>query len=219
MKFHAFIYLSLFSILTTSNAIADIDDTSLLEKLRLGGHVVLMRHAITDFDQFDTHPVDLGNCDSQRNLSKAGREQSAAIGQAIRTLAIPVGKVFTSLFCRCIETAEIAFGKHESMMRLSSFMQESSEEKDRRVNYIKELLGTSPEPNTNTFLITHRYMLQQASGVELPEGGAAIFEPEGDSQFALVTVVPPERWQALVNLESVSPKSVEPEPGNLNLHE
>ena len=199
MRFRTFIYLVFFLILTSTNAVAEIDDALLIKKLRQGGYIVLMRHAITDHSQIDTHPVDIEDCNSQRNLSQAGREQSVAIGKAIHSLSIPVGKVLSSLYCRCIETAELAFGKLETKLGLSSFMQEPSEEKIRRVNYIKELLGTPPRVNTNTFMITHRYMLQQASGIDLQEGGAAVFKPEGDSQFQFIARIPPDRWQTMIN--------------------
>ncbi|WP_455198452.1 histidine phosphatase family protein [Kaarinaea lacus] len=204
MRFHVLIYLALFSAFTYGSAVADIDNASLLEKLRQGGYVVLMRHAFTDFSQFDTHPVNVEDCETQRNLSSAGREQSVTIGKAIRTLAIPVGNVFSSQFCRCIDTAELAFGKHEARVRLSSFMQVPEEEKQRRVNYIKELLGTSPRPNTNTFLVTHRYMLKEASGVNLTEGGSAVFHPEGDSQFTLIAIIPASRWHTLLETKTES---------------
>lgn len=198
----------LLSLLVFGDAIAEVDDLSLAQKLRQGGYVVLMRHAITDYNQFDMNPVNLENCEGQRNLSQAGRDQSAAIGQAIRSLSIPVGKVYSSQFCRCIETAELAFGKYETRARLSSYMQVTDEEKIQRVNYIKELLGTPPEQQTNTFLITHSYMLQQASGIALQEGWAAVFKPDGDGQFQFIATISSSRWQTMVN--SISQEELNP---------
>lgn len=199
MKIHVVICSVLFFALTTDNTLAEIDDLSLVEKLRQGGYVVLVRHALTDFSQSDTDPNNLENCATQRNLNQAGRDQSTAIGRAIKSLEIPVGKVYSSLYCRCIDTAELAFGKPETKPGLSSFLFETPEEKKRRVNVIKELLGTSPESKTNTFLVTHRIMLRQASGIELAEGGAAVFKPGGNSQFQFIAKVPSSRWQTMVD--------------------
>lgn len=189
-------------LLTTVSAFAEIDNVELVEKLRKGGYVILVRHAITDHSQSDTDPDNLDNCAAQRNLNQAGRDQSTAIGNAIKSLSIPVGKVYSSLYCRCIETAELAFGKSETKIGLSSFLRETYEEKTRRVNTIKALLGSSPESGTNTFLVTHRIMLRQASGIELAEGGAAVFKPEGDSQFQFIAKVPSSRWQVMVDAVS-----------------
>lgn len=198
MKYHRITSLLFVLILTSGSAFAEIDDHALVEKLRSGGYVILVRHALTDFSQSDTDPSNLTNCETQRNLNQAGRDQSVAIGQAIQSLSIPVGKVLSSEYCRCVETAELAFGKVETRQDLNSFMSVPQEEKTRRVNAIKDLLGILPATGTNTFLVTHRHMLRQASGVELPEGGAAVFKPEGHSQFQLIARVPSHRWQAMV---------------------
>ena len=202
MKFRTLILGILFFALTAGSAFAEIDNLTLVEKLKQGGYVILVRHAITDQNQSDTDPNNLGNCAAQRNLNQAGRDQSGSIGKAIKALSIPVGKVYSSLYCRCIETAELAFGKPESTLDLSSFMRETEEEKTRRVNVIKSLLGTRPDHKTNTFLVTHKHMLRLASGVQLSEGGAAIIKPKGDSQFQVIAKVPASRWQVM--LEAVT---------------
>lgn len=204
MRIRAFILGTLFFAFISGNAIAEIDNTTLVEKLRQGGYVILVRHAITDQSQSDTDPDNLDNCGAQRNLNQAGRDQSASIGEAIKALNIPVGKVYSSLYCRCIETAELAFGKPETTLDLSSFMRETKQEKTRRVDVIKHLLATYPDPETNNFLVTHKVMLNLASGVHLLEGGAAVFKPEGDLKFQLVALVPSNRWQAM--LDTVSEK-------------
>ena len=193
---------ALFFALTSGSAFAEIDNATLVEKLRQGGYVILFRHAITDQSQSDTDPNNLDNCGAQRNLNQAGRDQSAAIGKAVKSLNIPIGKVFSSLYCRCIETAELAFGNPETKLDLSSFMRETEEEKTRRVNVIRSLLGTRPDPKTNTVLVTHKHMLRLASGAQLSEGGAAVLKPEVDSRFQLIAIVPSSRWQAM--LEAVN---------------
>lgn len=180
-----------------SIAAAEIDDATLVEKLRQGGYVILVRHAIASNTQRDTDFKNLSNCETQRNLTQAGRQQAAAIGKAFKALRIPTGKIYSSLFCRCIDTAELAFGKPEPLLDISSFMRESDEEKDRRVNVIKHMLGTPPADKTNTILVTHSYMLFSASNVRLMEGQAAVFLPLGKNQFQLVDHISDNRWQQM----------------------
>ena len=67
----------------------DLRGPALVEALRRGGYVLYFRHAATDFSQSDTDTRNLANCRTQRNLTKAGREDARAIGRAIRALRIP----------------------------------------------------------------------------------------------------------------------------------
>ncbi len=71
----------------------------------------IFRHTATDWGEDDEHPVDLSDCDTQRNLSATGRRQARAIGEAIERLDIPIGRVLSSPFCRAVDTARLAFGR------------------------------------------------------------------------------------------------------------
>jgi hypothetical protein len=81
--------------------------------LRRGGHFIYFRHGPTDASQRDSDPNNLANCATQRNLTEAGRAQARAIGEAFRTLGIPVGPVFTSEYCLAREYAQLAFTQAE----------------------------------------------------------------------------------------------------------
>ena len=195
MKLHPFTYVILFFALTSGSAFAEIDDVTLIEKLRQGGYVIIVRHAITNHNEQDTGP---DNCVTQRNLNSAGRKQAETIGKAIKLLNIPVGEIYSSSYCRCIETAELAFGEPETLLELSSFMREDASEKTRRVDAIRRLLGDSPKPDTNTFLVSHLRLLHRASNIKLSEGEAAMFLPEGNSQFQHIANISAERWKKML---------------------
>jgi len=197
MIFRKVLFICLLFAFMPGMVVAEIGDATLVKKLQQGGYVILVRHAIASNSQRDTDFENLSNCETQRNLTQAGRQQAGAIGNAFKALQIPSGKIYSSLFCRCIDTAELAFGKPEPLLDLSSFVRESGEEKNRRVNVIKHMLGTPPADNTNTILVTHSYMLTQASNVRLMEGHAAVFLPQGNNQFQLVAQIPDNRWQQM----------------------
>src|SRR5687768_7388314 len=80
-------------------------------RLREGGHVILVRHASTVPGTGDPASFRLGDCATQRNLSGEGREESRRLGARLRAERVPVGAVYTSPWCRCRETAVLAFGK------------------------------------------------------------------------------------------------------------
>ena len=88
-------------------------------RLREGGHVILIRHAATVPGVGDQASFRLGDCATQRNLSEAGREESRRLGARIKSERVPVAKVYTSPWCRCQETARLAFGAAEDWEPLS----------------------------------------------------------------------------------------------------
>mgnify|MGYP001072022832 CR=1 FL=1 len=150
----------------------------LLAALRSGGLVIFFRHADTDFSQLDSDPIDLSDCATQRNLSEEGRAQSRQIGEAIAALGIPIGEVLSSELCRCRETAELAFGRATLTPDLSSLRTTATEaEEQERIEALRRLLATPPEPGTNTVLVSHLFNIQGATGISLDEGEAAIFLP------------------------------------------
>jgi len=82
-------------------------DEAIWTLLKSGGQVVIMRHAATVPNVPDT----LGSgCATQRNLSEAGREDARRIGAAFRARGIAVEDVRASVWCRCMDTARLAFG-------------------------------------------------------------------------------------------------------------
>src|SRR5262245_23938748 len=76
-----------------------------VEKLRTGGYTVYIRHTQTDSKTEDKDLSDMSNCAGQRVLSDQGRENAGKLGDAVKALAIPVGDVITSQFCRAKDTA------------------------------------------------------------------------------------------------------------------
>jgi phosphohistidine phosphatase SixA len=93
---------------------------NLIAELKKGGKLIFIRHAyapgIGDPDNFD-----IDNCDTQRNLSDVGREQAKKIGAFFKKNNITVDEVYSSEWCRCKETAQIAFNKYEKKNFLNSF--------------------------------------------------------------------------------------------------
>jgi broad specificity phosphatase PhoE len=87
---------------------AAADDKGLVQALRAGGLVIVLRHGTTFADQVDAKPVDFDNIAAQRNLNDKGKAAAVALGDAFRQIGVPVGKVYTSRFNRAYETATLA---------------------------------------------------------------------------------------------------------------
>ncbi len=109
-------------LLTMPHARADDAAWQALEN----GGIVLFRHALAP-GTGDPANFTLGDCSTQRNLNDQGRADSRAIGQAFQDKGIKVGRVLTSQWCRCVETAELAFpGQVEEEPVFNSFFQNRS---------------------------------------------------------------------------------------------
>ena len=90
---------------------AAADEAALWQALRSPGHFAIMRHALApgggDPDNFQ-----LRDCATQRNLSDDGRDQAKRIGARLRANGVATAKVYSSQWCRCLETARLlGFGE------------------------------------------------------------------------------------------------------------
>jgi phosphohistidine phosphatase SixA len=168
----------------------------LINALKKCGYVIFFRHGLTsDIGEKDVEDKDLDNCAVQRNLSKEGQDQTRAIGVAFRKLQIPVGEVYTSPYCRCLDTAKNIFGKGQKSKALHFAIHLDSAERATVTTQLLDLLGTVPQAGTNTALVSHTANLQEAVGIwPKPEGVAHVFKPEGEGQFSYVGVMLPEAW-------------------------
>jgi broad specificity phosphatase PhoE len=168
---------------------------SVVDRLQRGGLVLALRHTATDFSMTDSGD-DFRDCSRQRNLNAEGRRQAGALGAAFRRLGIPVGRVLASPYCRTRETARLAFGR----VRSSSALLQASDVRDGQgqPGRLRRLLADAPRAGTNTVLVSHGYAIEDATGVYLGEGEAAIFVPgRGRRGFERVARVEPGEWERL----------------------
>jgi phosphohistidine phosphatase SixA len=77
------------------------------DALRGDGHVALIRHAAAPGAPGDPAGFRLDDCKTQRNLSEQGHAQARALGDLFRAQQVKVGKVISSQWCRCRQTAEL----------------------------------------------------------------------------------------------------------------
>lgn len=100
-------------------------DSELWQRLHEGGYVLLIRHAATHPGIGDPPGFRLAACSTQRNLSEQGKRDARAIGAAFRQRGIPLGPVLSSRWCRCLDTARLAFGRVEEAPMLDSMFRDS----------------------------------------------------------------------------------------------
>lgn len=131
-------------------------------RLAAGGYVLMMRHASTEPGLGDPPQFRIGDCATQRNLSAEGREEARATGQALREAGIRFAQVRSSQWCRCVDTASLAFGAHQSWPALNSFFGDRSLG-PARAREVVEFARSVRAPH-NAMLVTHQVNIQAVFG-------------------------------------------------------
>lgn len=179
-----------------------LEGRALVEVLRKGGQVILLRHVATEHVAPDPGLFDVRDCSTQRNLSEEGRRQARSMARALASLGIPIGQVLSSPYCRCLETGRLAFGRVTESEILSVWDGLTVPEKSERGGVVREMLATPPPTGSNTVLITHTGTLLYSFGLSTrPEGVAHVFRPdEGRAEY--LGRLTPEDWVELAGLAS-----------------
>lgn len=171
------------------------EEAALVAALRGGGHVLFFRHADTRGENCDiTYRV--GDRAGQRNISPAGRAQSARIGQRLAALGIPVEmSVLAGPVYRARDTAEHAFGTARVAVTDSLLADDFA---GGRLDWVlaehRRLFSTPVAPGANRVLVGHRTPAimvagNAVAGRALPEGGALVIAPQGAHGFRLLGIL------------------------------
>lgn len=139
-------------------------------ELKQGGRIVLMRHAQTVPGVGDPPGFVLGDCSTQRNLSAEGRADAQRIGAEFRRRAIPVGEVLSSRWCRCIDTANIAFGKVRPATMLDSVFNDRERSDEEKLAALFDFLARRPASAGNLVLVTHALNISALTGKSVAPG-------------------------------------------------
>ncbi len=162
--------------------------------LEAGGQVIVMRHASTEPGTGDPPGFRLDDCSTQRNLSEAGREEARRVGEALRARGVPIGRVLSSRWCRCLETARLAFGRAEAWPPLDSFFGDRSREPEQTAA-VRRLVGERPEGG-NLVLVTHQVNISALTGIFPAQGEMVVLTPRGGGTFEVAGRMPPSAASA-----------------------
>tara|TARA_B100001057_G_scaffold276757_1_gene277073 strand:+ start:43 stop:600 length:558 start_codon:yes stop_codon:yes gene_type:complete len=154
LRFLIIIFISL-----TSSVKADFNK-KLFNQLEDGGKLIFIRHAYAP-GSGDPSNFNLNDCSTQRNLSEEGRKQAEYIGNFFRDKKIKIDKVLTSEWCRCKETAKIAFKSFSTNSFLNSFYSsEFAKNKDKQIDALNDYIAKF-KSDKNLILITHYVLIYE----------------------------------------------------------
>ncbi|PCJ47301.1 MAG: hypothetical protein COA99_01220 [Moraxellaceae bacterium] len=175
----------------------ELNSAQLVSLLQQGGYVLYWRHAATDHQQKDAVEVIMQDCSTQRNLSEKGKQQAVDIGEHLLRLDIKFDRILSSPYCRCKETAELAFGHFETNDNLYFSIDADRASRKEQSRNLQQLLSTTPAIGKNHIIISHTANLKEAAGVwPKPEAVIHIFRP-GQDIFYHLGKISPEEWTDL----------------------
>lgn len=169
--------IGILACLTVSLPVA-AETEALLNAMREGGVVLLIRHSDTESGIGDPPGFSLRDCATQRNLSASGREQSRRIGDKLRAAGVKVSEVRSSEWCRCLDTAKLAFGGEHEVKPwpvLNSLFADSA----GRAEQVRAALAEAAllPAGANLAWVTHQFNINAFTGAHTSMGEVVVARP------------------------------------------
>ena len=144
----------------TNEIKADSKQLQILDILKKGGNLIFIRHAYAPGGG-DPVNFNINDCSTQRNLNETGRIQSKEIGKFFDENIIPIDIVISSEWCRCKETAKIAFKEFSTNSFLNSFYSAKyANNKNKQIKALNEYIKKF-KSNKNLILVTHYVLISE----------------------------------------------------------
>ena len=166
-------FFFIFIYIFFTNLTAVLSSDSIWDEARQGNKVILIRHSLAP-GSGDPAGFKIDDCKTQRNLNKAGIEQSKKIGKILKDNKISIDIVLSSEWCRCKDTAYYAFGEFKEFSALNStFSAPYNKNEPRQIKEIKKYLMNWDGKRKNLILVTH-YSVITAITNAVPSSGEIV---------------------------------------------
>lgn len=171
--------------LVVSGGGARADAAAAVRALRAGGAVLALRHALAP-GTFDPPGFRLDDCRTQRNLDDSGRAQARALGERLRRLGLEPLAVRSSPWCRCLDTARLAFGRAESWAALGSPRGSSETTSADHLRQLRQALAARRGTAGFEVWVTHGFVLQALAGSSTASGDGFVLRGDAAGGVSLV---------------------------------
>ncbi len=155
-----FLKITLILLISINTSVKADSKKNIIENLKKGGNLIFIRHAYAPGGG-DPENFNIYDCSTQRNLSENGKIQSKKIGKFFVENEIKIKNVYSSEWCRCKETASIAFKNYETQKFLNSFFSSkfAHNKKSQMKDFQKFLLDW--DKKTNLIFVTHYVVISE----------------------------------------------------------
>ncbi|MFC1811906.1 histidine phosphatase family protein [Thermodesulfobacteriota bacterium] len=172
LKVYIIGFLGLMALAVT-NTQADPGD--LIEQMKSGGHILMIRHAYAPGTGDPAH-FKIGDCATQRNLDDHGRTQARAIGDWLRSKGIKVANVYSSQWCRCLETARLLdLGTVAELPALNSFY-ELPQDREPNITALRSFIARLAADGELIIWVTHFVTILEIAGEGVSSGEGVVLK-------------------------------------------
>jgi len=176
------------AILIASQSMA----SELSELMRQGHTVLFMRHAYAP-GIGDPPNFKVNDCSTQRNLNQEGIDQARSTGKWLLSQEITQAKVYTSPWCRCIDTASLLnYGVPEKLEILGSTFNEQDYATPAKKSLVEWMQTHVKNPAGKPhIMVTHQVNILAYTGVNTSSGEMVLvrINPDGTAKV-LKTFLP-----------------------------
>ena len=170
----------IFTILFSFFLITDpYSEESFISLEKLKNHdmdkVIFLRHALAPGNG-DPSNFNVNDCSTQRNLDKAGIVQSRMIGQSFKNIGIKFSKIYSSFWCRCIDTAmNMEVGEFNTHLGLNSFYEKHAD-RETTLRKLNNLIKGFNKLDGPYLLVTHYVNILAFTGLSTSSGGMVAYD-------------------------------------------
>ncbi len=155
------------------NAQASEDDP--VDQMKKGGSILMIRHALAP-GTGDPPDFQIGDCTTQRNLDDRGRAQAKAIGGWLRSKGIQQAKVYSSQWCRCLETAKLMdLGIVAELPALNSFF-DRPQDRESNIKALRTFISKQPIDGELMILVTHFVTISEIAQQTVSSGEGVVLK-------------------------------------------
>ena len=154
-----------------------LSDQNILNSLKDGGKLIFIRHAIAP-GSGDPKDFKIDDCSTQRNLSQSGIDQSKLIGLFFKKNNIKIDRILSSEWCRCKDTAELAFKNFKTFKALNSFYDPRfSDNEEKQIKDLKKFVKKW-DSDKNIIFVTHYVVILSLLNIGVSSGEIVIADKD-----------------------------------------
>jgi phosphohistidine phosphatase SixA len=161
------------------------NDAEVTALLRAGGVVLAFRHALAP-GTYDPPDFKLGDCSTQRNLNDEGRAQARRIGEWLRARELQPDGVRASPWCRCMDTATLAFGTAVAWPALASPRATGERANAESMRALRSALRARSQRPGFEVWVTHNFVLADLTGASTASGEGLLLRADAAGAPALL---------------------------------
>ena len=141
------------------------------------GNVLFLRHAFAPGMDANGRPdkFKIDDCTTQRNLDSIGIDQATLIGKRLKTNGIKFGIIYSSQWCRCLETAQLLdLGEVTREVALNSGFRKLFNLEESLAS-LRVMLESLKDEEELVLMVTHRNVISAITGVDVKSGGVVAY--------------------------------------------